>query len=92
MALIEGIVVALIVAAACVYAAWVLMPYSLRSRAAITAGRWAASDKPLPHAVRRALQGFAERQQRRSPGCGSCKSTTRVHPPGDTRRSPIRRV
>jgi len=92
MALIEGIVVALIVAGAGAYAAWTLSPQSVRARAGATAGRWAAAEGPMPRAVRGVLQRFAARQARRAPGCGACRNAPRVHAHDDAHRSRIRRV
>jgi type II secretory pathway pseudopilin PulG len=92
MALIESIVVVLIVAGACAYAAWTLSPQSLRVRAGATAARWAAAERAMPRAVRGVLQRFAARQARRAPGCGGCKNAPRMHAHGDEHRSRIRRV
>ena len=81
MVALETLVVALIVAFAAVYAAWILLPQGLRMRAGIAAGRWAAVAAPMPGFVRAALRRFADSQSRRSSGCAGC-SSNKARPPG----------
>ena len=89
MGIIETVLVTAIVAGAMFYAAWSLLPASLRLRGLTVFLRLLDSGLPLPAGLRERLRRSAVTRASRVPGCGQCSANPRAplaSAPGARRR------
>jgi alkylhydroperoxidase family enzyme len=78
MGTIEIVLVTLIVAGAACYAAWSLLPGSVRARGLTAFVRLLDSGTPLPAALRARLRHAAVTRASRASGCGHCSAHPRA--------------
>jgi hypothetical protein len=76
--MLEGLLVGAIVAFAAVYAAWALLPATLRLGSAQRLGAWARRAR-LPGWLVRITSGLERAARSRIGGCSDCNA---AHPPG----------
>jgi alkylhydroperoxidase family enzyme len=72
MGAIETVLVTMIVAGAAVYAAWSLLPASVRLRGLAAFVKLLDSGVPLPRTMRERLRHAAVTRASRTSGCGQC--------------------